>query len=70
MLKVGPLLLDCREIAFELQGLAIQFFMEVKATGALEAMPGKEPEQAQAGTGDDTVEFGNAHGTGDFGGVA
>jgi hypothetical protein len=58
------------EIVGQLRGLAFQLFVEAKATGAFPGMPGKEPQQADAGTGDNTIEFGYAHGTADFGGVA
>lgn len=61
MLKIGPLFLDCREIAGQLRGLAFQLLIEAKAAGPLPGMPGKEPEQAKAGAGDDTIEFGYAH---------
>jgi hypothetical protein len=69
-LKIAALLPDCREIAGQLPGLAFQLLIEMKATGAFKAMPGKKPKQAKAGTGDNTIEFGYAHGAADFGGIA
>jgi hypothetical protein len=51
-------------------GLAFQLLIEAKTAGALKAMPGKKPKQAKAGTGDNTIEFGYAHGAADFGGIA